>query len=123
MYHSTAPVQTTYSKDVPLKTSPHYTDDRFKTAQTVFGKPPKSDYGHKDLNYDYSDRLWEWDYNKAKRSSEIASGTGATARSVRWYEAYLSAYFDKPIEIVHILAGFNVSNGDPYAVFGYKDAD
>ncbi len=113
---------TTWNKDAPLKTDPHYTETRFKTAQTVFGEPSKSPYGHKDLNYDYSDRLWEWDYNKAKLSSETATATDATPKSARWYEAYLSAYFDKPIEIVHILAGYNVSNGYPYAVFGYRDA-
>ena len=122
MHHSRVAAQTTYDKDMPLNTNPHYTDRRFNTAQTVFGKPSKSDRGHKDLSYDYSDRLWQWDYDKAKRAAEIANETDATPKSARWYEAYLSAYFDKPIEIVHILAGVNVSNGYAYAVFGYRDS-
>ena len=112
----------TLNKDEPLHTSPHYTDDRFKNEQTVFGEQPKSRYGHDGLHYDYSDRLWQWDYSKAEKSIEIANASGATPKSCRWYEAYLSAYFDRPIEIKHIVAGVNRSNGYPYCVFGYKDA-
>ena len=122
MHYPRTAVATTYRKDVALNTNPHYTDERFNTAQTVFDKPSKSDYGHKDLSYDYSDRLYQWDYEKAKHASEVASATDAKLRSARWYEAYLSAYFDRPIEIIHILAGVNVSNGYAYAVFGYRDA-
>ena len=113
---------TTFDKAKPLKTSPHYSDKRFEQEQTVFGKPSRSRYGHKHLSYDYSDRLWQWDYDKAEQSAKCANEGGATLNSCRWYEAYLSAYFGRAITIEQIVAGVNRSNGFPYCVFGYRDA-
>lgn len=107
---------TTFDKDKVLETNPSYADQRFKKDQTVFGKKSKG------LSYDYSDRLWEWDYAKAEASAKVATESGAKLRTCRWYEAYLSAYFGRPIEIGHIMAGVNVSNGYSYCIFGYKNA-
>jgi hypothetical protein len=101
-------------KDVPLYTMPHYTDKRFDKPQTVFGKEEDG------LHYDYSDRLWQWDYDKAKLAAAKAENSGAVNKSAAWYEAYLSAYFEKPVELKHVLAGVNLSNGYTYAIFGYK---
>lgn len=114
---------TTHNKDEPLCTTPHYTDRRFDKEQTVFGAPAKTRYGHEHLHYNYSDRLWQWDSDKAEQTSKIARESNAPARSCRWYEAYLSVYFDKPIEIEHIIAGVNSGNGYPYCVFGYRDEE
>jgi len=109
---------TTFNKNTPLKTSPHYSDKRFEQEQTVFGK--QSRYGHKHLSYDYSDRLWQWDPDKAEQSGKSANESGAPLSSCKWYEAYLSAYHDRTIVIEHIIAGVNRSNGHPYCVFGYR---
>ncbi len=106
----------TFDKDKPLETMPHYTDNRFRKEQTVFGKECEG------IGYDYSDRLWQWDYKKAEEAVEKANKSGAISKSCRWYEAYLSAYFGKPIEIKHIIAGVNRSNGYPYCIFGYKES-
>lgn len=106
----------TNDPDVPLETMPHYSDDRFRREQTVYGRAEKG------LVYNYSDRIWQWDYKKAEEATEIANKSKFKLRSARWYEVYLSAFFGKPIQIKHILAGVNVSNGYPYCVFGYKDA-
>lgn len=114
---------TTFNKNKPLKTSPHYSDKRFEQEQTVFGKPSKSRCGHKHLSYDYSDRLRQWDYDKAQRSAECANESGATLNSCKWYEAYLSAYHGRTFVIEHIIAGVNRSNGFPYCVFGYKEVN
>lgn len=59
---------TTHNKEKALKTSPHYSDKRFEQEQTVFGKPSRLRCGHEHLHYNYSDRLWQWDYDKARRS-------------------------------------------------------
>lgn len=118
-------VRTTMNKDVPLLTNPHYTDDRFASGKThtVFGKDPGSDFGHKGLEYVYSDRLWQWDYSKAQEAAEVANESDYVARSCNWYEAYLSHYLDEPVEIHHIVSGVNVSNGYSYFVLGYKTRD
>lgn len=112
---------TTLNKNARLNTSPHYTDERFDKEQTVYGQLAESPHGHKHLEYVYSDRLWQWDYGKAKLSLEVANESEENPTSCKWYEVYLSAYLDKEIEIDHILAGVNRSSGYPYCVLGYKD--
>lgn len=102
------------SRNVQLETNPHYTDDRFSEPQTVFGAEVKG------LSYDYSDRLWQWDSKKAEAATEIAKQSGHVIRSANWYQVYLSAYFGYEVELVHVVAGVNRSNGYPYAVFGYR---
>jgi hypothetical protein len=111
---------TTLDKSRPLKTNPHYTDDRFKTAQTVFGNEPKSPHGHSHLEYVYSDRIRQWDWDKAESAREIANKSGYQKASCFWYESFLSTYLDKQVKIEHILAGVNWSSGYSYYVLGYK---
>lgn len=107
-------VPVTFNKNTPLM-MPHYTDERFKQgALTLFGREEKG------LHYNYSDRLWQWDYDKAEQSGKVATASGAPHNSAAWYEAYLSAYFDTPVEVRHILGGVNASNGYAYFVFGYR---
>ena len=96
--------------------SPHYTNPRFKTARTVWGAEEEG------LSYDYSDRLWEWDYDKAKAASQSASAT-AKRGTAQWFQDYLSAYYGEPVELCYIMAGFNLGNGYPYQVFGYRFAE
>jgi hypothetical protein len=110
-------VPVTFDPNTPLNTTPHYTDDRFNKPQTVYGQEDKN-----IIDYVYSDRIWQWDYKKAEQATEIANNSGAVLKSARWYEVYLSAFFDRRVEVLHIMAGVNVSNGYPYAVFGYKFA-
>lgn len=69
----------------------------------------------------YSDRLAQWDHEKA-----AAALKGMSGRYGHWGKAgtskYLSAYFGKPIEAVAVAEGCNVSNGYPYWVFWFRDA-
>lgn len=103
-------------RDVALLMSPHYTDARFQTEQTVFGK--ESD----GLSYDYSDRLAQWDWDKSQAAWDAAKQSGALLRSAAFYDVYLSEYFGKPTTVEHIISGVNRSNGYPYNVFGYRFA-
>ncbi len=105
---------TTFDKNAALETEPHYSDHRFKKERTVFGEAVEG------LHYDYSDRIWEWDRDKAKAAAKKANNSGADPRTCRWYEAYLSSFFEKPVEISHIVSGVNHSNGYPYCIFGYR---
>jgi len=45
----------------------HYSDDYWNKARTVWGVEEKN------LNYDYSDRLYQWDYDKAEKSFDEAT--------------------------------------------------
>jgi len=99
---------------------PHYSDERFARGRehTLFGATSKG------LTYEYSDRLWQWDYDKAQRSSGWATSDHPWARngSPAWWEIYLSAYFDRPwLSLRHIIGGVNVSSGYEYYIFGFRD--
>jgi|JI10StandDraft_1071094.scaffolds.fasta_scaffold59778_2 hypothetical protein len=93
--------------------SPHYTNERFKKPQTVWGAEEKG------INYDYSDRLWQWNYDNAKAAAELAN-QNATRNTAKWCTIFLEHYFGKPVQLRHIMAGFNISNGYPYQIFGYR---
>jgi len=108
------PVQ---DKNTPLNVFPHYSDKRFKTAQDIFGKETS------DLNYEYSDRLVQRDYDLSRLAMEIADNSKHPKYSANYYEVYLTEYFGEPVEVKNIKAGVNLSNGYPYLVFGFKLKD
>lgn len=101
-------------RDKALYVMPHYTDRRFEKEQTVFGKEAAG------LHYDYSDRIVQWDGDKADAAFEAAKASGKTLYSAAFYDVYLSAYFGKPTRVEHVIAGVNRSNGYPYHVYGYR---
>lgn len=112
-YSGRSSVPVTNSKNATLP-HPHYTDDRFRTEQTVFGKEEQG------LHYDYSDRIWQWDCDKAKEASAAASEAGLKRNTCAWYEKYLSEFHGQPVEIKHIMACFHLASGHPLYVFGYR---
>lgn len=99
----------------------HYSDDRFRNAQTVYGRKAK----HKSGGYDYSDRYLQWDYDKWQTGCKNAQAEADSDTcdwdvcSVEYYESVLSHFHDKPTTIHHVLTGFNVTSGYSYYVFGY----
>lgn len=107
---------------------PHYTDMRFQRARTVYldaayklnnEEYPTVPKGVK-VGYDYSDRLWQWNWTKANTTRKQANEQHAAHDTAACLETWLRLYFDKPnLKLIHVLAGFNVSNGYPYQVFGY----
>ena len=108
-----------YSETNPkakLNDLPHYTDSRFREAQVIYGKEKKG------LDYVYSDRLWQWNYDKAQVSSKYATDR-AKLRTAEWYQIYLSEYYGKSIELVCILAGYNLSRGYTFQFLGYTEKD
>lgn len=105
----------TTNRNVRLHTSPHYTDREFARAQTVFGRRVDG------LHYDYSDRLWEWDWDKAEASAKAANESGAVDGSANWHDAFMTHYRGRAVEVLHVLAGYNVATGYPYYVLGYRD--
>lgn len=89
---------------------PHYSDERWRNAQLIYGTQGKTDEGA------YSDRLWQWNYEAAKRASEATKGMGRTAAM---WEAWLSEYYQRPVVVRYILGGVNWSTGYDYYYVGF----
>lgn len=107
----------------PLDLHAHYSDPRFSRGQvhTIYGSEAQSPHGHPDLHYDYSDRLWQWDYQKAEEASFVATESGAARSSPRWLTVFLTYYYGRLVKLEHVLVGVNVSNGYAYHVYGTRD--
>jgi len=113
---------TTDNKHEPLTLHPHYSNRHFEKPRTVFGPESADSSGHAGLNYNYSDRLQQWDYSKHSAAWQLANKSNATKDSAAFLEVYLTAYHGKPLEVVHVIAGVNHSNGYPWWCAGWRDA-
>lgn len=89
----------TQDPNVQIHYDAHYSDNRFKVEQVVYGCRGNS----QSLFWDYDDRLREWDYEKAPAAWKHATASGVTLRSARFYEEYLRYYYDKPIDLKCII--------------------
>lgn len=73
----------------------------------------------------YSDRLWQWNYDKCRSSIDAVRSKDANQRfdnsNPSQVEEFLSLYYDKPIKLTAIVEGCNVSNGYPYWVFYFRE--
>lgn len=105
----------TNDKNAKFHSRVNYLDRRFKTERTVFGRDSK------DLEYIYSDQLYVFDSKpeviafRSKSENEMPQKTTAA-----WYEKYLQACYEQPVELVHIIGGCNKSDGYSYLIFGIK---
>jgi hypothetical protein len=103
------------SKSVELRDlNPHYSNDRFKKPQTIFGEEEKG------LWYDYSDRLISWYWDNQGVARDKANESGHARNSVNWLEVWMEGLCGKKVTIHHVVSGVNHSNGYPYFVLGYK---
>lgn len=93
---------------------PHYSDERWHTAQLIYGEKQHT------TECNYSDRLWQWDREAAERAS--AACKDIRARTARHTEAWLSAYHNRPVTLRYIMAGCNLATGYEYYVYGYDYA-
>lgn len=94
----------------------HYSDERYmKHDQTTFGRQTEG------IVYEYTDRLWQWDYAKAKASSEVANESDCECGSASWWEVWLSHFYDgDKITVEHVMAGVNKSSLDDYEILGFR---
>lgn len=82
------------------------------STRTLFGEASAG------LTYDHSDRLQQWDHEKYQKAIEHPPSRPGCAR---FYQDMLRFYHDDPgLELKHVIEEYNVSNGYPYLVFGYK---
>lgn len=108
--------------------SPHYTNESFRRMKTVFlakGYKTKLVRGYdtvecKGIEYNYDDRIRQWDWENAQACWEQIKTTYTAYNSAEVHEQYLRLYFDDPtLQLVHIMTGVNWSNGYYYRVYGY----
>jgi hypothetical protein len=93
---------------------PHYTRmDLWRHAQLIYGVECETQQA------DYSDRLWEWDHEAARRATEECNARNLPANTAMCIEQWLCFYHNKPVLLRYIMAGSNWSNGYPYYVYGY----
>lgn len=97
---------------------PSHRDRRWVTPQTVYGAPEAG------LEYVDDDRLSLWDSAAARRGRAAAEAVVAKSRLKRrtaaWWEIYLTAYYERQVELVHALAGVNWSSGHPVYSLGFR---
>lgn len=115
------------SKEPINHLTPHYTDSRFAHPQTVWlakgYKTSGRDEMVKGAGYNYSDRIWQWDWNKAD-SAHKTIDPSLDRRSPAYIQEFLRFFFDNPaITLVHVMAGYNVSTGYPYNIYGYFEKE
>jgi len=104
----------TNDKDYQLAHS-HYSDPAFKKEAVIFGK--KED----GLQWEYADRLQQWDREKAAASFAIAKEKYGEKNTARRIECYLRQYFENPsLELICILSGTQPFNGYPWYAYGFK---
>ncbi len=104
----------TSSKDGTLCHS-HYSDPAFKNEAVIFGK--KED----ELIWNYADRLWGWDRDKADAAWEFAVKQHGKNNTARRIETYLKHYFnDESIDLVVVVSGTQPFNGYPWFAYGHK---
>ena len=117
-------------KSKPVTAYPHYSDRRLIDNKIhVFGG-----YNHDNVygmfpadSNAYSDRLYQWDKGKDKEARNLAREKHPPAhngeKSTLYYEAYLSHYYGRPVEMVQIIGMVNASNGYPLAFFSWNWLD
>jgi hypothetical protein len=96
---------------------PHYSDDRWRTAQLIYGRECRTTEGN------YSDRMWEWDHKAAERASVACKAAVLDLRTARGVEAWLAAYHQRPVVLRYIMAGCNLATGYEYYFYGYDYTD
>jgi len=71
---------------------------------------------------EYSDRIWQWDYDKAERLWKEHVGTRWELAGAKKLSAFLSAFHGRPVRVVALAEGCNISNGYPYFIVWRVDA-
>lgn len=91
----------------------HYSNPYWDKEHTIFGAKELG------LEYQYSDRLEQFDYDKAKKARIDASKKHPKFNAA-YVQEYLTQYYGKPIILRHVIGGVNRSNGYNYYVYGFK---
>lgn len=97
----------------------HYSDPMLDTPGgiSIFGR------NESGLQWDYADRLYQWNPDKFDQIESILREKYQGLRCARRIQDLLSMYYDRPIELVCILSGTQQFNGYPWYAYGYRFLD
>ncbi len=108
-----------FNKFKPFNTFLHYSEHDTR-ERTVFGLPA-SRYGHKHLEYTYSDRLYMEEWGEGL---EAAIEQKVPRNCARYFEIGLEHVLEgKDIDLQHVILGVNTSTGFSYLIFGYTSTE
>lgn len=100
-----------------IRTHTNWDSKEADEERTIFGKSSKG------LFYVYSDRLYDWNHDLATKAKENAKKI-SNENTAEFFALMLSYYYNcEYIQLEHIIAGCNRSNGFPYLVFGFQKSD
>lgn len=96
----------------------HYSYDEYVLFRSKTFQP--------DDAVEYSDRLFQRDPGLFRRSMaearpESPESQSFSRASSKEAEKFLSLYIGRPVELTAVLQGCNMSDGNPYWVFFYKE--
>lgn len=91
----------------------HHSNPRWNKLQTIWGEAEEG------IQYEYSDRLYQWDREKADKASKEAVEKAGEAFSAKRIQTYLSLYFGRKVELVQVQGGVNTS-GYTYYLYGFR---
>lgn len=100
----------------PTRTDEKWTHPYSYSEFYIFGRSVKGD------GADYSDRLWQWNYEKADRLWKEHVGCRWDQASAAQLSAFMSAYHGRPLRVTALAEGCNIGNGYPYWIVWYRDA-
>lgn len=126
-------IKGTKDYNAEINASPHYTDKRYRHGLTEFCLYPErlveceESFLIPGLTYEYSDRLSEWNrqkfreaVNHAKSVLNVADKDWRATSTANYFQEMLRYYYDNPnLQLIHIIAGYNWSNGYPYLIYGF----
>lgn len=94
----------------------HYSDPAYDgNGAIIFGREVKG------MQWEYADRLRQWDYDKADASWEAAKEAIGNTNTAAAVESYLRHYFDDGnLELLCIRTGTQQFNGYPWFAYGFK---
>ena len=117
-------MNTDKTKQLPFA---HYSNPYYKVPRTEYCSEPDkletNEFGavrHPDCLYTYSDHLERWNNDLSEHATIAANDSCKPKNTPAWIEEYLSHYYGKKVDLVHVLQGVNLSDGHPYRIYGTR---
>ncbi len=101
--------------DHELLLNPNWRNWPYKGEQVIFGGPEEGS------ELEYADRLTSvFSETQFKAAYETAEASGAVKKSARYYDAYLSTLYGRPVRVTEVGTSINSMDGYAYPWFCFK---